>query len=169
VTKYLLDMGHRDIAHITAPVAYAKTVNDIQKRYEGHQQALRDVGLEPDPRLVVEGNLQQQSGVLAVEMLLSRGRPFSAIFSANDQMIFGARLALFRRGIRVPEDVSLVGFDDESSAAYMVPPLTTARQPSVQMGQVAAQAILNMINGGSPDLPIFEADLIIRESVSRHR
>jgi LacI family transcriptional regulator len=169
VTKYLLDMGHRDIAHITAPVAYAKTVNDIQKRYEGYQQALRDVGLEPDPRLVVEGNLQQQSGVLAVEMLLSRGRPFSAIFSANDQMIFGARLALFRRGIRVPEDVSLVGFDDESSAAYMVPPLTTARQPSVQMGQVAAQAILNMINGGSPDLPIFEADLIIRESVSRHR
>ena len=168
-TKYLLDMGHRDIAHITAPVVYQETVNDIQKRYEGYQQALRDVGLEPDPRLVVEGNLQQQSGVLAVEMLLSRGRPFSAIFSANDQMAFGARLALYRRGIRVPEDVSLMGFDDESSAAYMVPPLTTARQPSVQMGQVAAQAILNMINGSSPDLPTFEAELIIRESVSRHR
>ncbi|MAU00444.1 MAG: transcriptional regulator [Anaerolineaceae bacterium] len=169
VTKYLLEMGHRDIAHITAPVAYEKTVNDIQKRYEGYQQALRDVGLEPDPRLVVEGNLQQQSGVLAVEMLLSWGRPFSAIFSANDQMVFGARLALFRRGIRVPEDVSLVGFDDESSAAYMVPPLTTAHQPSVQMGQVAAQAILQMINGNSPDLPVFKAELIIRESVSRHR
>jgi len=169
VTKYLLDMGHRDIAHITASVVYQETVNDIQKRYEGYQQALRDVGLEPDPRLVVEGNLQQQSGVLAVEMLLSRGRPFSAIFSANDQMVFGARLALYRRGIRVPEDVSLIGFDDESSAAYMVPPLTTARQPSVQMGQVAAQAILDMINGSSPDLPFFEADLIIRESAGRHR
>ncbi len=168
-TKYLLDMGHRDIAHITAPVAYQETVNDIQKRYEGYQQALRDVGLEPDPRLVVEGNLQQQSGVLAVEILLSRGRPFSAIFSANDQMVFGARLALFRRGIRVPEDVSLVGFDDESSAAYMVPPLTTARQPSMPMGQVAAQAILDMINGEFPNLPVFETDLIIRESVSRHR
>ena len=62
-----------------------------------------------------------------------------------------------------------MGFDDESSAAYMVPPLTTARQPSVPMGQVAAQAILEMINGITPDLPIFEADLVIRESVSRHR
>lgn len=168
-TKYLLEMGHRDIAHITASVAYIDSVDDIRKRYEGYQQALRDVGLEPDPRLVVEGNLQQQSGVLAVEMLLSRGRPFSAIFSANDQMVFGARLALFRRGIRVPEDTSLVGFDDESSAAYMVPPLTTARQPSIKMGQVAAQAILEMINGASPDLPVFEAELVIRESVSRHR
>ena len=72
-------------------------------------------------RLLVEGTLQQQSGVLAVEMLMSRGRPFSAIFATNDQMSFRVRLALYRRGIRVPEDVSLVGFDDESSAAYMVP------------------------------------------------
>ncbi len=168
-TKYLLDMGHRDIAHITAPVVYMETVDDVQKRNEGYQQALRDVGLKPDPRLIVEGNLQQQSGVLAVEMLLSRGRPFSAIFSANDQMAFGARLALYRRGIRVPEDVSLMGFDDEGSAAYMVPPLSTARQPSVQMGQVAAQAMLEIMNGGDPELPTFAADLVIRESVSRHR
>lgn len=168
-TKYLLDMGHRDIAHITSPVVYQKTVDDIFQRYQGYQQALRDVGFEPDPRLVVEGTLQQQSGVLAVEMLLSRGRPFSAIFAANDQMAFGARLALFRRGIRVPEDVSLVGFDDEASAAYMVPPLTTARQPSVQMGQIAASAILEQINGKLPSLPVLEANLIIRESVARHR
>ncbi len=169
VTKFLLDMGHRDIAHITAPIAYEETVDDIRKRHQGYQQALRDVGLEPDPRLVVEGTLQQQSGVLAVEMLLSRGRPFSAIFSANDQMAFGARLALYRRGIRVPEDISIIGFDDESSAAYMVPPLTTARQPSIKMGRVAAQAILEMMNGNEPELPIFEADLVVRESVSRHR
>jgi LacI family transcriptional regulator len=168
-TKYLLDMGHRDIAHITAPMAYKETVDDVHKRFDGYQQALRDVGLELDPRLVVEGNLQQQSGVLAVEMLLARGRPFSAIFSANDQMAFGARLALFRRGIRVPEDASLIGFDDEGSAAYMVPPLTTARQPAVQMGQVAAQSILEMITGKFPTFPVFQADLIIRESVSRHR
>ena len=168
-TKYLIDMGHRDIAHITAPVAYQKTVDDVYRRYEGYQQALRDVGLEADPRLVVEGNLQQQSGVLAVEMLLSRGRPFSAIFSANDQMAFGARLALFRRGIRVPQDISLVGFDDEASAAYMIPPLTTARQPADEIGKIAAQAILEMINGGSPELPTLEVELIVRESVNRHR
>ncbi|MCP4422906.1 MAG: substrate-binding domain-containing protein, partial [Chloroflexi bacterium] len=158
-----------DIAHITASVVYHESVNDIHRRLEGYQQALRDAGIEPDPRLVVEGNLQQQSGVLAVEMLLSRGRPFSAIFAANDQMAFGARLALYRRGIRTPEDVSLVGFDDESSAAYMVPPLTTIRQPSAQMGQAAARAVLSLINGKSEDLPVFQAELIIRESVARQR
>ena len=168
-TRYLLEMGHRDIAHITAPVAYQDSVDDIFKRLQGYQQALRDRGIEPDPRLVIEGNLQQQSGMLAVEMLMSRGRPFSAIFAANDQMAFGARLALYRRGIRVPEDVSLVGFDDESSAAYMVPPLTTVQQPSIQMGQIAAEAILAMIKGKSPNLPVIEADLVIRESVARHR
>ncbi len=168
-TRYLLDMGHRDIAHVTAPVLYHKTVDDIAKRYAGYQQALRDVGINPDPRLVVEGNLQQQSGVLAVEMLLARGRPFSAIFAANDQMSFGVRLALYRRGIRVPEDVSLMGFDDESSAAYMLPPLTTARQPAVQMGQTAAQGILARISGEDFDLPVFKAELVIRESVARHR
>lgn len=168
-TRYLLDMGHRDIAHITAPVVYQNFVDDVHRRYLGYQQALRDVGIEPDPRLMVEGNLQQQSGVLAVEMLLARGRPFSAIFAANDQMAFGARLALYRRGIRVPADVSLIGFDDESSAAYMVPPLTTIRQPSIQMGQKAAEAILALINNKTPDLPLFQGELVVRESVARQR
>ncbi len=169
ITQYLLEMGHKDIAHITASVVYHESVNDIHKRLEGYEQALRDAGIEPDPRLVVEGNLQQQSGVLAVEMLLARGRPFSAIFSANDQMAFGARLALYRRGIRVPEDVSLAGFDDEASAAYMVPPLTTVRQPSVKMGQATARAVLSLIDGKSLDLQVFQAELTIRESVARQR
>ena len=168
-TRYLLEMGHRDIAHITAPVVYHDSVDDIFQRQRGYQQALQDAGLEPDPRLLVEGNLQQQSGVLAVEMLLSRGRPFSAIFAANDQMAFGARLALYRRGIRVPEDVSLAGFDDEGSAAYMVPPLTTVRQPAIEMGQTAAKTVLALINGESPQLPIFKADMVVRESVARRR
>ena len=84
-------------------------------------------------------------------------------------MAFGARLALYRRNVRVPEDVSVVGFDDEPSAAYMVPPLTTMRQPALEMGRAAARALLEMIGGGTPALPCFEADLIVRESVSRRR
>lgn len=168
-TKYLIEMGHRNIAHITASVVYADTVDDIQKRYLAYVQALEDSGIKHDPRLVVEGTLLQQSGVLAVEMLLARGRPFSAIFAANDQMAFGARLALYRRGIRVPEDVSIIGFDNEPSAAYMVPPLTTVRQPAIEMGQEAAQAILALINGQSIDLKLFHGEFIIRESVARQR
>ncbi|MCL4868224.1 MAG: LacI family DNA-binding transcriptional regulator [Anaerolineae bacterium] len=167
-TRYLLDMGHRDIVHITAPNVNPIAIDDIEQRYQGYQQAILDAGLQLDPRLVVEGNLQQQSGVLAVEMLLSRGRPFSAIFTANDQMAFGARLALYRRGIRVPEDVSLVGFDDEAFAPYMVPPLTTMRQPAAEMGQTAAKAVLDLLNKKKPNLPLFEANLVVRESVTRH-
>lgn len=168
-TKYLLDMGHREIAHITAPVEYQESVNDIALRHLGYQQALRDAGIEPDPDLLVAGTLQQQSGVLALEMLLSRGRPFTAIFAANDQMSFGARLALYRRGIRVPQDVSLVGFDDESSAAYMVPPLTTMRQPAVEMGHATAEAILARIGGKTSPCPVFQAELMVRETVARNR
>jgi len=167
--RYLLERGHRDIAHITADLNFTRSIDDVLDRYKGYNQALTDAGIEPDPRLVVEGNLQQQSGVLAVEMLLGRGRSFSAIFAANDQMAFGAGLALYRRGIRVPDEVSLVGFDDESSAAYMIPPLTTVRQPSVEMGHAAAKAILDLINKKPPVIEVFDAELIIRESVARHR
>jgi LacI family transcriptional regulator len=166
---YLLERGHRDIAHITASMSYMATVDDVLNRYEGYIQALIDAHIEPDPRLVVEGDLQQQSGVLAVEMLLGRGRSFSAIFAANDQMAFGAGLALYRRGIRVPDEVSLIGFDDETSAAFMIPPLTTVRQPAVEMGQTAARAILDLINKRTPEIKAFDADLIIRDSVARYR
>ena len=166
---YLLERGHRDIAHITASMNYMATVDDILNRYEGYKQALIDAHIEPDPRLVVEGDLQQRSGVLAVEMLLGRGRSFSAIFAANDQMAFGAGLALYRRGIRVPDEVSLIGFDDETSAAFMIPPLTTVRQPAVEMGQAAARAVLDLINKRTPEIKAFDADLIIRDSVARYR
>lgn len=167
-TRYLIDMGHRDIVHITASNINPVAIDDVDQRHKGYQQAMLDIGWELDPRLVVEGNLRQQSGVLAVEMLLTRGRSFSAIFAANDQMAFGARMGLYRRGIRVPADVSLVGFDDEPFAPYMVPPLTTVRQPDVEIGQTAATAILDMLQQKKLNLPIFETELIVRESVARH-
>ncbi|KAA3655056.1 MAG: LacI family transcriptional regulator [Chloroflexi bacterium] len=169
VTRFLLDQGHRNIAHITAKMHYQEDVSDIYQRFEGYKQAIVDAGLEPDPQLVVEGDLMQRSGVLAVEMLLSQKRPFSAIFCANDQMAFGARLALYRRGLRVPDEVSLVGFDDETTAAYMVPPLTTVSQPAVDMGRAAASSILNLINDNPISTQVFESKLILRESVLRHR
>lgn len=169
LTRYLLDMGHRNIAHITAKMHYQKTVSDVSQRCDGYVQALTDAGIPVDPQLIVEGNLMQQSGALAMEMLLMAKRPFSAIFAANDQMAFGARLALYRRGIRVPDDISLVGFDDEMTAAFTVPPLTTVRQPSIEMGQAAAAAILDLIDGKQVTHQTFNSQLIVRESVSRLR
>lgn len=164
-TQYLIELGHRHIAHI---VGISFQYDAIQRR-NGYVQALADAGIEPNPDLIVEGNFREQSGVLAVEMLLMRGRPFSAIFAGNDQMAYGARLALFRRGIRVPDDVSIVGFDDQDPSAYMVPPLTTMRQPAGEMGMAAAQAILHMIQGEAFTLPEFPLELVVRESATRSR
>lgn len=166
-TQYLVEMGHRNIAHITTPTASRVAADDVSQRFEGYKQALHDAGIDLFPQLVVEGNLLQQSGVLAVERLLMQERPFSAIFSANDQMAFGARLALFRRGLRVPDDVSLVGFDDHYSAAYSIPPLTTVHQPAIELGRMAVVSILDLINKKPPTIPVFEPTLVIRESVLR--
>ncbi len=139
------------------------------ERQDGYAKALRDAGLQPDGNLVVEGDFSEQSGLLAVEMLFNRGRTFSAIFAANDQMAFGARLALFRRGVRVPDDVSLIGFDDQPASAYMTPPLTTVRQPAVEIGERAAQAILALLQGETVELSRFPARLVVRESTGLHR
>ncbi len=165
-TKYLLDRGHHQIAHITGVLSESRVLRDAADRFAGYRDALLDAGLEPDPDLIVEGNFRTQSGLLAIETLLSRGRPFSALFVANDQMASGVRLGLYRRGIRVPDDIALIGFDDQPHSAYMIPPLTTIRQPAEEMGSIAAEAILNQLDDKPFSLPTMSAELIIRESVN---
>jgi LacI family transcriptional regulator len=163
-TEYLLERGHRRIVHITGLL----TQPDALDRLRGYQQAIRDAGFEPDPDLVIEGDFLEPSGMLAVEMLLAQGKMFSAIFASNDQMAIGAKLALYRRRIRVPEDVSLIGFDNQKGSAYTTPPLTTVHQPSIEMGAKAADSILRLINNKAIQAYQFPADLIVRESVARH-
>lgn len=164
-TRHLIELGHRRIAHISGRADQP----DAAERQQGYIKALEDAGLEPVRELIAEGNFRRQSGVLAVEMLLSRGISFSAIFAANDQMAHGARLGLYRRGIRVPEDVSLVGFDDEPAAAFMIPPLTTVKQPGVELGLEAAKIILARLRGQPASPPIVKAELIVRESTAIQR
>ena len=164
-TQHLIEAGHRNIAHLAGDQSH----QDAVERREGYIQAIQDAGISVNPALIVEGNFRRQSGLLGVEMLFTRGQPFSAIFAANDQMAFGARLALYRRGIRVPDDISLVGFDDQSDSAYMIPPLTTVSQPAVEMGEAAAQAILDLLKGNPVELSPFPTNFIIRESVARFR
>jgi LacI family transcriptional regulator len=116
------------------------------------------------PDLVVEGNFTEASGQRAVQHLLDSGLDFSAIFAANDQMAIGAALALYRRGLRVPDDVSLVGFDDLAPAQYAIPPLTTIRQSVYQMGRQAAAAVLDLLNGRTPHANLPQPQLVLRES-----
>ena len=164
-TKYLLELGHERIAHISGRAGHP----DAYARLTGYKKALSDAGIDLIEALIVEGNFRRQSGVLAVETLLSRGISFSAIFSANDQMAYGARLALHRRGIRVPDDLSLIGFDDEPAASFMIPPLTTVRQPAVELGFEAAKVILAHLTDEPFSIPRLEAELVIRESAAFNR
>jgi LacI family transcriptional regulator len=160
--RHLLDLGHSRIAHITGLPWHV----DATARREGYAQALAEAGVPPDPALVIEGDWEEQSGLVATEKLLRAGTPFTAIFASNDQMAYGARLALFRRGIHVPRDVSIVGFDDQPSAAYACPPLTTVRQPTVEMGTAAARAVTDELRGLGFVLPTFKTNLVLRSSTA---
>jgi LacI family transcriptional regulator len=162
-TQYLIEMGHNRIVHITGLMYHQDSVD----RRDGYLKALTDAGITPDPDLIVTGDFAEASGLLAVEMLIMRGRPFSAIFAANDQMAYGARLGLYRRGIRVPDDISIVGYDNQSPSAYTVPPLTTVFPPAVDIGMAAARGLLDLMKGQAVSLSVFPPILSIRESVSR--
>lgn len=164
-TKHLIDLGHRTIAH----VAGRSTHRDAQERRAGYQAALQGAGLPVHPELVMEGDFLEQTGFLAATRLIEGREPFTAIFVANDQMAYGVRLALYRRGLRVPEDISLVGFDDLPGSTFTTPPLTTIRQPTHEMGLAAAECVLKMLRGGEPWLPPLGLELVIRESTTRRR
>jgi LacI family transcriptional regulator len=167
--EHLIALRHRRIGHITGPARH----RHAQDRRLGWQQALEAAGLPADPTLVVEGRFDEASGAEAATALLERHGDLTAIFAGNDQMAYGARLVLHRRGLRVPEDVSLVGFDDQPYSAYTTPPLTTVRQPTLAMGKAAALVVLAALRGGEraelhlpPPLP---TELVVRESTARPR
>jgi LacI family transcriptional regulator len=161
-TRHLLDLGHTRIAHITGLPWHG----DAIARREGYARALAEAGIAADPGLVVDGDFEEQSGFVAAERLLSTGTRFTAIFAGNDQMACGAGLALLRHGFSVPRDVSIVGFDDQPSAAYTWPALTTVRQPALEMGMAAARALLDQLRGRGFVLPTFSTDLVLRDSTA---
>ncbi|HEU4740960.1 MAG TPA: substrate-binding domain-containing protein [Meiothermus sp.] len=161
-TQHLIELGHRRIAHIAGPQSHPDAID----RLKGYQRALEDAGIAFDPALVVEGDYLEPSGLLAVEALLARGALFTAIFAANDQMAYGANVALYRRGIRVPQDVSLVGFDDLPSSSYFTPPLTTVRQPGLEMGWEAARMVLDLLEGRRYTPKTLSTRLMVRESTA---
>ncbi|GAB4436993.1 MAG: substrate-binding domain-containing protein [Chloroflexi bacterium OHK40] len=159
-TRYLIGLGHTRIAHLAGTPGHP----DAADRLTGYRRALADAGLPENPNLIVAGDFLESSGLRCVEQLLANGEQFSAVFAANDQMAYGAMLGLYNHGYRIPADVSVVGFDDQFLSAYTLPPLTTVRQPSFEMGEVAAQAMLRLLNNEAPALPQIPVDLIIRKS-----
>ena len=162
-TRHLLDLGHQRIAFIAGTDDHP----DANDRHRGYRQALQEAGIAYDPALVVPGEYHEVSGVLAVDRLLESRQRFTAIFAANDQMACGAALGLHRRSLRVPDDVSLVGFDDLPTSVYALPPLSTVHQPAYELGRLAATAMLQLLGGSTPTVVVPAPRLIARESSRR--
>lgn len=162
-TQHLIQLGHRRIAFITGDPAHA----DSTERLRGYRGALEAAGIVFDPALVVPGEYHEVNGLLAVDRLVESRQRFTAIFAANDQMAFGAALGLQRRSLRVPDDVSLVGFDDLPTSQYAIPPLSTVHQPAYEMGRLAATAMLEMLSGVKPTAELAAPRFVARESSRR--
>ncbi len=162
-TKHLIELGHRRIAHIGGP----RSNTDAQARLLGYRNALEQHNIEFNPNLIVEGDWLETSGMIALESILARGSSFSAIFAANDQMALGAHLGLTRRNLRVPDDISLVGFDDLPGTAFSNPPLTTVRQPMTLMGRAVAHHVVATLQNQTYTFEPLKAELIVRESTRR--
>ena len=162
-TKHLLEQRHTQIAFIHGIEGHP----DAQDRFAGHLEALQEAGISRSDELIYQGDFSGHAGLKAVNYLLNQGISFSAIVAANDMVALGSRLALYRRGIRVPDDVSIIGCDDQAEAAFMTPPLTTIRQPSYEMGVVASKSLLSSISNEDYEWSELAPELQIRESVKR--
>lgn len=161
---YLVTLGHRDIAFIAGPSSSPICVD----RKHGYQLALRRAKISVDPALTAVGDFSMEAGERAIDLLFSQGQSFSAVFCSNDEMAIGAMRALTSHGRRVPEDVSVVGFDDIRFARYTSPPLTTVAQPKNALGREAMTMLIELLNG--PEVPprkrVLSADLVVRGSTA---
>lgn len=164
-TRHLLELGHERIAYLAGDL----TQSDARERLRGYEEALAKAGIAPDTRLVATGNFEIGAGQAAVESLLDAGVAFTAVFAANDQLATGAQLGLYRHGLRVPDDISLVGFDDAPSSEFATPPLTTVRQELHEIGITAGEGVLRLLEGQTPRFPVFRTRLIVRETTSAPR
>lgn len=164
-TRHLLEHGHRAIAHITGPDRFP----DSRARQRGFGRAMQEAGLMPDPSLVLEADFEEEGGYLAMRELLARTPRLTAVFVSNDQMAAGAFMALREAGLSIPEDVSVVGYDDVSLGRYLYPTLTTIRQPLEEMGRAAGRAVLALLNGEEGVSNKFDPELIVRQSVASPR
>lgn len=163
--EHLIGLGWRRIGCITnAPLAYTAA----QERLAGYRAALADAGIPFDDRLVAEADFDAGSGHRAMAQLLSSGGPLEAVFVASDVVAFGAIAAIREAGLRVPDDLSLVGFDDIPLAAFFDPPLTTVRLPAYDLGMAAGTALLDRVAGKPvPDRTLLPTELIVRSSTAR--
>lgn len=162
-TRHLLELGHQRIACISGP----SRVRPSSERISGYSQALEEAGLTFDPDLFRMGDFHPNSGYQATLDLLQQPNPPTAVFTCNDFMAIGVIRAASEMGRRVPDDLSLVGFDDIELASYTIPPLTTISQPIEQMGAIAAKTLIARIEEdglSEPTRRLLPVELVVRGS-----
>lgn len=165
-TRHLIGLGHRRIGHIQGPPGNVLTT----ERQTGFTNALAASGLTAQPEWILAGGFTMERGVAAAEQFMAlRERP-SAIFAANDEVAIGFLSGLRRHGLECPRDISVVGFDDLAVATHVWPPLTTMRQPREALGRLAAEALIDLIEGKPPSrVPkhtVLSSELIVRASTA---
>lgn len=161
-TEYLIRLGHRRIGFITGSM----DLGCAQDRLAGYRAALRTNHIPESPELIFEGTFFQPDGYAGALTFLDLAEPPTAIFASNDVMAMGAMDAIRNRGLRVPEDISVLGFDDIPQASLVRPALTTVQQPLEKMGRVAAQMLLDLLQNPEKKIERIElpTKLVIRES-----
>jgi LacI family transcriptional regulator len=166
-TEHLIGLGHRRIGAIAGPADYLCS----RARIDGYRSALERAGIHFDPALVRHGDFEHEGGFRRCGELLSMSDPPTAIFAGSDQQAFGVYEAARQHGLAVPQDLSVVGFDDLPVARWVSPPLTTVRQPLAEMGQAAAQILGDLVEGVPPRSKRVElsTELIVRESTAPPR
>ena len=166
-TEYLISLGHRRIGIITFPLHLTTS----RARLAGYREALERAGIPIDTALICEGTYLLGDGVQQTRYLLDQPDPPTAIFAGNDAQAAGVYQVLYERNIRVPDQMSVIGFDDVMYTAQMSPPLTTIHQPLVEIGKMAANMLLRLIAGQQLESNHVElsTSLVVRESCAPPR
>jgi LacI family transcriptional regulator len=163
-TRALLRKKHKRIAYISGPLDFV----DAKQRLAGHKRALEEAGIRFDGRLLHEGDYHETGGQDALNALLAKKTPFTAVVCANDDMAAGAMAAAHERGMALPDELSIVGFDDAPIARYVYPKLTTVQYPIAEMSRMAARWVLKHVYEQQHEVQqVFEPRLVERDSVGK--
>jgi len=163
-TQHLISLGHTRIGCISRPVA----LSHAEERVKGYLAALKDAGIVHDPSWLARGGYRMENGKKAMSSLLDLDEPPTAVFCYNDMMAIGALRCCHERGLKVPKDLSIVGFDDITEASYTCPALTTIHQDKFEMGRRGMKLLLNLIedehDGYLSEIQPLDVELVVRES-----
>ncbi|EHK9178589.1 substrate-binding domain-containing protein [Vibrio parahaemolyticus] len=161
--KYLIDCGHTEIGCITGPLIK----HQAQMRYEGYKRAMNEAGLEFNANWIIESDFECEGGYQAFKKMAERGTLPSSIFVSNDMMAMGVINAANELGIKVPDNLSIIGYDDIHIAKFMSPSLTTIHQPKYRLGQAAVETLVRRLDDKSNEAQVvqLEPTLVVRNSV----